>query len=134
MVGSCVSTNAIHITNLAQFTRRYGDNKKTKVLFGTAVELISTQNNPNTTQKKKIVVTDYDLGSGIIKWASINIRSVKAVDAEIIANVDINDVVPTNGIVIPNVAIDPPGIATTDEAVEVAGNPVEAHNTELNKE
>ena len=60
---------------------------------------------------------------------SINIRSVKAVDAKIIGNTDINGVVPTNGIFIPNVAIDPPGISTTDEAVEVVGDPVEANDT-----
>ena len=81
MVGSRISAKAVHITNLAECVRRYGKNKKTKVLYGTVVENLSAQNNPNTRRIKNIIVGDFDLSRGTIKRASLNIRSLKAVDS-----------------------------------------------------
>ena len=80
MVGSPISAKAMHVTNLAECARRYGKNKKTKILYGTVVEHLSTQNNPNTRRITNTIVGDYDLGGGTIKRASLNIRSVKAYD------------------------------------------------------
>ena len=65
VVGSRISAKAMHITNLAECARRYCKNKKTKVLYGTVVDNLSTQNKPNTRRIKNIIVGDYDLGGGM---------------------------------------------------------------------
>ena len=76
VVGSRISAKAMHVTNLAECARRYGANKKTKVLYGTVVEHVSQRNNPNSRRVTNIIVGDFDLGGGVLKQASLNIRSV----------------------------------------------------------
>ena len=79
LVGSRISAKAIHITNLAECTRRYGCFKKTKIVYGTVLEHISTQKNKNSTRITNMIVGDFDLGGGFMKRASLHLRSVNLV-------------------------------------------------------
>ena len=97
VVGLRISAKAIHITNLAECARRYGANKKTKVVYGTVVEHISQKNNPTSNRITNIIVGDYDFGDGVIKRASLNIRSVKLCDPIVVPEIPESPVQPVDG-------------------------------------
>jgi hypothetical protein len=77
VVGSKVHAKALHVTNLAECSRRYGAGKKTKLLSGTVLEAKETQKEGNS-RMSWFITADYDLGGGDIKRAQLNIRSVKS--------------------------------------------------------
>ena len=81
VVGNIVIAKACHITSLAECARRYGANKQTKTLEGVVVDVIVERSDPGKKGATKIVA-DYDLGGGVIKRASINIRSIKAKEVQ----------------------------------------------------
>ena len=76
VVGAIVEAKAIHVTNLAECTRRYGANNKEKIIRGTVMDVVNTVN-PSTNRAATSVIADYDLGGGTVKRKSLNIRSVK---------------------------------------------------------
>ena len=79
LVGSRISAKAIHITNLAECTRRYGCFKKTKIVYGTVLEHISTQKNKKSTRITNMIVGEFDLVGGFMKRASLHLRGVNLV-------------------------------------------------------
>jgi hypothetical protein len=77
-IGSYCTAKAIHVLHLSECTRRYGSEKKTKVLSG---EVIETRNNPTESGRASWCVrARYHLGEGQTKLAEINVRSVKKAD------------------------------------------------------
>ena len=126
VVGSRISAKAIHVTNLAECARRYGANKKTKVLYGTVVEHVSQRNNPNSRRVTNIIVGDFDLGSGVLKQASLNIRSVKAVEPPPVPEMPHDNeevaaaVIVPDGAVLDNVILDASNTIVNDGARELA--------------
>ena len=64
---------ALHVTSLAECTRRYGANKASKMLKGVVVDTTTT------TISSATVTADYNLGGGVIKRATINVRSLKGI-------------------------------------------------------
>ena len=78
IVGSMVEAKACHVTNLAECSRRYGSNSKTKRVQGivTHVEVIK---NSTTNRTTTFVTAAYDLGGTTIHPCRLNICSVKAV-------------------------------------------------------
>ena len=84
MVVSAITAKYIHVKNNAECSRRYGPNKKEKMLQGTVVEVINIANQENR-QKTTTVVGDYDIGEGTIKRATLHIQSIKL--AEIFNNI-----------------------------------------------
>jgi hypothetical protein len=76
-IGSKVHAKAIHVTNLAECSRRYGAGKKTKLLLGTVLEAKERQKEGNS-RMSWFITADYDLGGGDLKRAELNIRSVKS--------------------------------------------------------
>ena len=77
IVGSMVEVKACHVTNLAECTRPYGSNSKTKRVQGivTHMEVIKNLTTNSTTT---FVTAAYDLGGTTIRPCRLNIRSVKA--------------------------------------------------------
>ena len=67
-MGSAITARAIHVTNNADCSRRYGSNKNEKMLRGNVVEVINKVN-PKNQRTTTTVVGDYDLGGGTIKRA-----------------------------------------------------------------
>jgi hypothetical protein len=77
IVGSKVHAKALHVTNNAECSRRYGAGKTTKRLPGTVVESKEVHK-PGNSRVSWFITADYDLGSGDMKRAVLNIRSVKS--------------------------------------------------------
>jgi hypothetical protein len=75
-VGSKVHAKALHVTNKAECSRRYGAGKKNKLVEGTALEAKEVQKTGNS-RMSWFITADYNLGGGDIKRAELNIRSVK---------------------------------------------------------
>ena len=76
-IGTKINTKAVHVTSLAECSRRYGAKKKTRFLVGTVLEV---QIGPKATalgRRRTFVVAKFDPGGGDMKVANINIRSVK---------------------------------------------------------
>ena len=63
-IGAKVIAKAVHVTNLAECTRRFGSNAKTKEIFGTVIEVRTapTATNRVTTS----IVIDFELDGGVI--------------------------------------------------------------------
>ncbi len=77
IIGSRVHAKALHVTNNAECSRRYGAGKTTKKLPGTVVQAEEVQKAGNS-RLSWFITADYDLGGGDIKRARLNIRSVKS--------------------------------------------------------
>jgi hypothetical protein len=77
IVGSKVHAKALHVTNNAECSRRYGAGKTTKLLQGTVVEAKEVQKAGNS-RMSWFITADYDCGGGDMKRAELNIRSVKS--------------------------------------------------------
>jgi hypothetical protein len=80
VIGAAITAKAIHVSNLAECTQRYGSNKRTKMLLGTVVEVTNTQH-PSSNQTITTITGVYDLGGGTMKRTTLNIRSVKSYTA-----------------------------------------------------
>ena len=81
-IGSYVTSKVIQVVNLLEFARRYGSEKKSKLLDG---EVVNTRNKPTETGRASWFVRAwFHLGEGQTKLAEINVRSVKKADAPII--------------------------------------------------
>jgi hypothetical protein len=79
IIGSLVSTKACHVTNLADSTRRYGANAKTKLVVG--VVLSSTSNvAPCGHHALTFVTASYTFGGGVVRRKTLVIRSVLLYD------------------------------------------------------
>ena len=78
IVSSMVEAKACHVMNLAECSRRYGSNSKTKRVQGimTHVEVIK---NSTTNRTMTFVTAAYNLGGMMIRPCRLNIQSVKAV-------------------------------------------------------
>ena len=86
IVGSMVEAKACHVMNLAECSRHYGSNSKTKRVHGIIahVEVIKTL---TTNRTMTFVMAAYDLGGTAIRPCRLNIRSVKAVPTPTVATV-----------------------------------------------
>ena len=78
IVGNIVEAKALHVTSLAECTRRYGANKASKMLKGVVVDTTTTTSS-KTNRTSTTVTADYNLGGGVIKRATINVRSLKGI-------------------------------------------------------
>ena len=76
-IGTKIETKALHVTSLAECSRRYGANKKTRILVGTVLEVEIGTKADALGRRRNFVVARFDLGGGDMKGATINIRSVK---------------------------------------------------------
>lgn len=76
VIGAKVLAKAIHVTCLAESTRRYGSNAKEKMVLGIVLEVIMTKtaNNRNNAS----IAAKYDFGDNVFKVKTLNIRSVVA--------------------------------------------------------
>ena len=67
----------MHVASLTKCSRRYGANKKTRILVGTVLEVDIGPKATALGRRRNFVVTKFDLGGGDMKVATINIRTVK---------------------------------------------------------
>ena len=113
-----MQAKALHVSNLAECSRRYGANKSTKMLLGTVVE-VSNVANPTTHRVSTFVTADFHLRGGAMKQTKLNIRSVKPAPpaAPPPAAVDVPPANPVNPVV-----GTPPAVATPPATPPV--NPV----------
>jgi hypothetical protein len=77
VIGSSVHAKAVHVTNKAECSRRYGSRMKLKMLPGTVVEVhnsVTKQNGRTST----FLTCDFILCGDVTKRSTLNIRSVKA--------------------------------------------------------
>ena len=81
-IGAFVEALAHHVSNLAECSRRYGSQAKSKIVPGIVVESrqerISSATNAG--RMRTLIVADYLLGGSTIKRSVLNIRSVKSVE------------------------------------------------------
>ena len=76
-IGTKIMTNAMHVTSLAECSRRYGGNNKTRIIFGSVLEVETGPKATALGRRRTFIVAIFDLGRGSMKVATINIRSVK---------------------------------------------------------
>ena len=80
-IGDAIEAKAIHITSEAECARRYGSNSKTKLLNGKVTAII---NHPSASGRRSWHVTGrYDLGGGVLKSATLHVRSVQAISSAV---------------------------------------------------
>ena len=72
-----INTKAVHITSLVECSRRYGANRKTRIIVGTVLEVEIGPKATALVRCRTSFVARFDLGGGAMKVATINIRSVK---------------------------------------------------------
>ena len=65
IVGNIIEAKALHVTSLAECTRRYGANKALKMLKGVVVDTTTTTS-LKTNRTSTTVTADYNLGGGSI--------------------------------------------------------------------
>ena len=82
LVGARVLAKATQVTHLAECSRRYGSNAKTKRVSGTVVS-VESLSLPGKTRKSCFITADYELGGDVLKRARLNIRSVGVGDATV---------------------------------------------------
>jgi hypothetical protein len=71
-IGGLIEAKAIHVTSEAECSRRYGANKKTKIVPGVVVSVKNVQN-PENGRTITSVTADFDLGGGTMKRETLNI-------------------------------------------------------------
>ncbi len=76
VVGSRVHAKAHHVIAHAEWARRYGATKTTKLIGGTVLKADEAQK-PGNSWSSWFITTEYDLGGGTVKRARLNTRSVK---------------------------------------------------------
>ena len=74
-IGARITAKAIHVTNGAECSRRYGANRTKKMLPGVVLDIIN--NVTETGRKSCSVVGEFNLGGGCMKRATLNIRSIQ---------------------------------------------------------
>ena len=75
-IGTNIDTKAVHVTSLAECSRRYGANKKTRIIVGTVLEVEIGLKATALGRCRTFVVTRFDLVRGAMKMAKIKIWSV----------------------------------------------------------
>ena len=76
-IGTNIDTKAVHVTSLANYSRPYGENKKTRILVVTVLEVGIGPKATALGRRRAFFVARFDLGGGDTNLATINIRSVK---------------------------------------------------------
>ena len=76
-IGTKINTKAVHVTSLAEGSRRYRANKKTIILVDTVLEVEIGPKETALGRRRTFVVARFYLGGGAMKVDTINIRSVK---------------------------------------------------------
>jgi hypothetical protein len=76
-IGGQVHAKACHVTALSECARRYGSEKKVKLVPGTVVN-IDLVSNPSSNRTTTFITANYDLGGGMIKQKRLICRSVKS--------------------------------------------------------
>ena len=76
-IGTKTNTKAVHVNSLAECSRRYRANKKTRIIFGTVLEVEIGPKATALVRRRNFSVARFDLGGGAMKVTTINIRSVK---------------------------------------------------------
>ena len=72
-----IENKAVLVPSLAECSGRYGANKTTIILIGTVFEVEIGPKVTTSGRRRTFVVAKFDLGGGDMKYATINIRSVK---------------------------------------------------------
>ena len=75
-----IVAKATHVTSLAECTRRYGRNNKSKMINGKVLSLYNKKT--ATGRNSRHVRVLFDLGGGSTKVADLNIRSIQAAPEE----------------------------------------------------
>jgi hypothetical protein len=75
VIGNCVLAKALHVTNEAECARRYGREKKTKILEGYVVSVTITKST-KTNRTSKTIEANYHLGGGVYKQKALCLKSV----------------------------------------------------------
>ena len=86
IVSSMVETKACHVMNLAECSRHYGSNSKTKRVQGIVTHLEVIKNS-TTNRTTTFVTAAYDLAGTTIHPCRLNIQSVKAVPTPTVVTV-----------------------------------------------
>ncbi|KAI2492447.1 Transposase IS4 [Fragilaria crotonensis] len=80
-IGASVEAKAMFVTSLAECSRRYGTNAKTKVVPGVVVAFgQDSAPRPGRSRATTFIVADFFFGDNEVKRGKLNIRSVKAVE------------------------------------------------------
>ena len=72
-----IDTKAVHVTSLEECSRRYGANKKTRIIVGTVLEVEIGPKVTELGRRRNFPASRFDLGGGDKMVETINIRSVK---------------------------------------------------------
>ena len=76
--GDKITAKAVHVTSLAECTRRFGRQNKTKMINGKVLSIFTKKT--ATGRNSRYVRGQFDLGGGVLKVADINVRSIKLVE------------------------------------------------------
>ena len=73
--GDKVTAKAVHVTSLAECTRRFGRQNKTKMVNGNVLSTFTKKT--ATGRNSRYIRGQFDLGGGVLKVADVNVRSIK---------------------------------------------------------
>jgi hypothetical protein len=90
VVGNKVSCKARLVTHISECSRRYGANAFVQIVYGVVIETV-IERKDGKTRGQKMVIADYNLGSGTIKRAKVNIRNLLHVPDVVAEAVPAND-------------------------------------------
>ncbi len=79
-IGASVEAKAVFIMSLAECSRCYGTNAKTKVVPGLILSFGQDSAPPGRTRDISFIVADFYFGDNVGKRGKLNIRSVKSVE------------------------------------------------------
>jgi hypothetical protein len=79
-VGASVEAKAMLVTSLAECSRRYGTNAKTKVVPGLVVSFGQESAPPGRSRAITFIVADFYFGDNVVKRGKLSIRSIKSVE------------------------------------------------------
>ena len=74
-IGNNIDTNSMHVTSLAECSRRYGAKNKTRIIVGTVFEVEIGPKATELGRCRTFIVAKFYLGGGAMKVVTINIRS-----------------------------------------------------------
>jgi hypothetical protein len=84
-IGATVEAKAMLVTSLAECSRRFGTNAKTKVVPGVVVSF-GQESTPGRNRAVTVITANFYFGGSVVKQGKLNIQSVKAVECSELHN------------------------------------------------
>jgi hypothetical protein len=120
-IGASVEAKAMFVTSLAECSRRFGTNAKTKVVPGVVVSF-GQESTPGRNRASTFIIANFYFGVSVVKQGRLNIRSVKAVECSELHN-ELKEILRQRENPIDNIAVTSPAPAAPPMAANLVAQP-----------